>query len=117
MWENDIFRIASKEASGDIDEARVLSSLQLLMIALHHLPPQIGQGEEFIAGMQEYRQLMKSFKLDEASKVMVEPREDLDAHAVIDLSKEDTPSNLAKKLIALTSDAPPLSSITISKPI
>ena len=113
--------ISAAEADGAIDEARTLSKMQLLLIALNHLRPEVGQGEAnkakavFRAGAHEYRQLMKRFRLDEnASNVTISPREDLDADAVIDLS-QGTAADLAKELIAKTMDAPPLSIISSGK--
>ena len=52
---------------------------------------------------------MKRFKLSETSNVTVSPREDLDAHAVLDLSNEASPSDLARELIDKTIDIPPFS--------
>lgn len=111
--------ISAVEADGALDEAKTLSKMQLLLIALKHLPPGVGEGETqkakaiFKAGAHEYRELMKRFKLSEASNVTVSPREDLEAHAVIDLSKDASPSDLAKELIVKTMDIPSLST-TIS---
>ncbi len=110
--------ISTAETDGALDEARTLSKMQLLLIALKHLPPEVGEGETkkakaiFKAGAHEYRELMKRFKLSEAGNVTVSPREDLDAHAVIDLSKDASPSELARELIVKTMDIPPLSTIT-----
>ena len=112
--------ISTAETDGAIDEARTLSKMQLLLIALQHLRPEVGEGEThrakaiFKAGAHEYRELMKRFKLTEASNITVSPREDLDTHAVIDLSQDASPSDLAKELIAKTMDCPllsPLSSV------
>lgn len=64
--------IVTIEANGLIDEAETLSKLQLLMIALRHLPPGIGEGEAkkakaiFRAGAHEYKKLMNEFKLSKA---------------------------------------------------
>ena len=107
--------IVVAEAGGLIDEARTLSKMQLLMIALKHLPPHVGEAEDkkakavFKAGAHEYRVLMKNFKFSEANIITVSPREDLGAHAVIDLSNGASPSDLAKELIAKTMDIPTLS--------
>lgn len=98
-----------------LDEARTLSKLQLLMIALKHLPPEVGEGKAkkakaiFKAGAHEYRELLQRFRFSEARNVSVRPREDLDAHAVIDLSQKVSPGELASELIAKTVDAPTLS--------
>lgn len=106
--------ISVAETDGALDEARTLSRMQLLLIALQHLPSGVGEGETkkakaiFKAGVHEYRELMKIFKLSETSNVIVSPREDLDAHAMIDLSKDASPSDLARELIDKTMDAPPL---------
>ncbi len=108
--------IATKEADGELDEARTLSKMQLLLIALQHVSPRLIEGDSkkakaiFKAGAHEYRELMKRFRLSETNNVTVSPREDLDAHAVIDLSQDASPSDLARELIAKTMDAPPLSS-------
>lgn len=113
--------ISVAETDGALDEARTLSRMQLLLIALQHLPPGAGEGETkkakaiFKAGAHEYRKLMQIFKLSETSNVIVSPREDLDAHAVIDLSKDASPSDLAKELIDKTMDAPPLSITSTNK--
>jgi hypothetical protein len=110
--------ITAAEADGSLDEARTLSKMQLLIIALQHLRPEVGEGETkkakaiFKAGAHEYRELMKQFKLSEPYNITVSPREDLDAHAMIDLSKEASPSDLAKELIVKTMDIPPLSIIS-----
>lgn len=107
--------IVTVEADGLIDEAKTLSKLQLLMIALMHLPPEIGEGNAkkakaiFKAGAHEYKKLMNEFKLSRANNVMIMPREDLDAHAVIDLTKEISTSELARELVAKTKDIPSLS--------
>ncbi len=113
--------ITTAEADGLIDEAKTLSKLQLLMIALKHLPPGIGDGEVrkakaiFKAGVHEYKKLMHEFKLSNTNNVTVMPREDLEAHAVIDLSKESSSIELARELIDKTSHIPLLSTITSSK--
>ena len=113
--------ISAAETDGAIDEARTLSKMQLLLIALKHLSPGVGEGETkkakaiFKAGAHEYRELMKRFKLSEARNVTVSPREDLDVHAVIDLSKDASPSDFAKELIVKTTDVPCLSIISRSK--
>lgn len=107
--------ISVAETDGALDEARTLSRMQLLLIALQHLPPDVGEGETkkakaiFKAGAHEYRKLIQIFKLSETSNVIVSPREDLDAHAVIDLSKDAPSSDLARELIDKTMDAPTLS--------
>lgn len=113
--------ISAAKADGAIDEARTLSKMQLLLIALNHLRPGVGQGKAnraiaiLRAGAHEYRDLMKRFRLEEnASNVTISPREDLGAHAVIDLS-QGTASDLAEELIAKTIDAPSLSTISPSK--
>lgn len=113
--------ICAAEVDGALDEARTLSKLQLLMIAFKHLPPGIGEGEAkkakavFKAGAHEYRELLRQFKFSEANNISALPREDLGAHAVIDLSKGDSPSELARELIAKTSDIPSLSIANSSK--
>lgn len=113
--------ISTAEADSALDEARTLSKMQLLMIALRHLPPGIGEGETkkakaiFKAGAHEYRELMKRFRLSETTNITVLPREDLDAHAVIDLSTGASPSDFARELIVKTMDIPPLSTISPSK--
>lgn len=113
--------ISTAEADGALDEARTLSKIQLLMIALKHLPPGVGEGEIkkakaiFKAGAHEYRELMKKFMLSEASNIIISPREDLDAHAVIDLSRELSPSEFARELIDKTMNIPLLSHISPSK--
>ena len=95
--------------------------MQLLLIALQHLPPEVGEGETkkakaiFKAGAHEYRELMKRFKLSETTNVTVSPRDDLEAHAVIDLSTGASSSDLARELIAKTMDIPPLSTISPGK--
>lgn len=110
--------ISVAETDGALDEARTLSKMQLLLIALKHLRPEVGEGETkrakaiFKAGAHEYRELIKRFKLTETSNVIISPREDLDAHAVIDLSTDASPSDLAKELIAKTMDTPLLSTIS-----
>jgi hypothetical protein len=107
--------ISATEADGKLDEARTLSKMQLLLIALQHVPPWVVEGETkkakaiFKAGAHEYRELMKRFRLSETNNVTVSPREDLDAHAVIDLSQDSSPIDLARELIAKTLDVPPLS--------
>ena len=113
--------ISVAETNGALDEARTLSRMQLLLIALQHLPPGVEEGETkkakaiFKAGAHEYRKLMQIFRLSETSNVIVSPREDLDAHAVIDLSKDALPSDLARELIDKTMDAPPLSITSSNK--
>ncbi|HAU1788022.1 TPA: hypothetical protein JBJ44_03900 [Legionella pneumophila] len=110
--------ISTSEIDGAVDEARTLSKLQLLIIALQHLPPNIGEGEAkkakaiFKAGAHEYRELMKKFRLSEATNVAVLPREDLGTHVVLDLSQKASPSEMAKELIAKTMDTPLLSAET-----
>lgn len=113
--------ISTAETDGALDKARTLSKMQLLLIALKHLPPGVGDRETkkakaiFKAGAHEYRELMKRFRLSETSNVIVSPREDLDVHAVIDLSKDASPSDLARELIVRTMDIPPLSTISPGK--
>ena len=91
------------------------------MIALKHLRPEVYEGETkkakaiFKAGAHEYRELMQRFKLSETSNVTVSPREDLDVHAVIDLSQDASASDLARELIVKTMDIPPLSTISPGK--
>lgn len=107
--------ISAAKTDDALDEARTLSKLQLLMIALQHLPPEIGEGQVkrakaiFKAGAHEYRELMHRFRFSEVRNVSIRPREDLDAHAEIDLSQKVSPSELASELIAKTADAPALS--------
>lgn len=97
--------ISTAETDGALDEAKTLSKIQLLLITLRHLPPGVGQGEaKFKAGAHEYRELMKEFRLSEARSVTVSPREDLNTHAVIDLSQDASPSEMAHELIAKTMD-------------
>ena len=113
--------ISTAEADGAIDAARTLSKMQLLLIALRHLPPGVGEGETkkakaiFKAGAHEYRELMKRFRLSETTNITVSPRGDLDAHAVIDLSTGASPSDFARELIVKTMDIPPLSTTSHSK--
>ncbi len=108
--------ISTVKADGEIDHARTLSKMQLLLIALRHLPPEVGKDEAkkakaiFRAGAHEYRELMKRFRFsDETSNVSISHREDLGAHAVIDLSSDTSPSDLAIELIAKITDIPRLS--------
>ena len=113
--------ISAAETDGALDEARTLSKMQLLLIALRHLPPSVGEGETnkakavFKAGAHEYRELMKRFKLSDTSNVIISPRADLDAHAVIDLSTGASPSDFARELIAKTLDIPVLSITALGK--
>ncbi len=115
--------ISAAETDGALDEARTLSKMQLLLITLKHLRPQVWEGEtkkekaisNFKAGAHEYRELMKGFKLSEANNVIVSPREDLDAHAVIDLSQDASASDFARELIVKTMDIPTLSTISPGK--
>jgi hypothetical protein len=106
--------IAVTEADGALNDARTLSKMQLLLIALQHLSPEVGAGETkkakaiFKAGAHEYRDLMKRFKLS-VDNVTISHREDLGAHAMIDLSQDASPSDMAKELIANTTNVPPLS--------
>ena len=95
--------------------------MQLLLIALRHLPPGVGEGETkkakaiFKAGAHEYRELMKKFRLSDTSNVVISPRDDLDAHAVLDLSTGASPSDLARELIVKTMDIPSLSTVSLGK--
>lgn len=107
--------ITATEAQGDEHTASTLSKMQLLLIALNHLPPGVTQTKTekaktmFKAGAHEYRALMQQFRLSGAEKVTVSPREDLGAHAIIDLSEATPTHELALALIEQTKDAPPLS--------
>lgn len=107
--------ISAAETDDARDEARTLSKIQLLMIALRHLPPGVGEGDNkkakaiFKAGAHEYRELMRMFRLSDASNVIISPRADLDAHAVIDLSTGASSSDFAREFIAKTMDIPSLS--------
>ncbi|WP_131775039.1 hypothetical protein [Legionella anisa] len=113
--------ISIAKADGAFDEARTLSRMQLLLIALKHLPPGVGEGEVkkakaiFKAGAHEYRELMRQFKLSDTSNVIVSPKETLEAHAVIDLSQNASPSDLARELITKTMDAPTLAITSLNK--
>jgi len=108
--------ITAAETDDAVEEDNTLSKLQLLMIALKHLSPGVGEGETqkakviFRAGAHEYNGLrQRFFKLSGATNVTVFPRDDLETHAVIDLAAGASPSKLALELIDKTNDAPSLS--------
>ena len=103
--------ISSCEQRGENDSAIQLSKLELLTIALQHLPPEVGADSQqkakeiFKTGAHEYRELAKRFNaLESREHVYITPRNNLPVDGILDFSQAD-PHELAEKVVEIVDDS------------